>query len=78
MAARVRSKDGYELYKQRMKTAEPVFGNIKQNIGFRGFNLRGLIKTRGEFYLIATVHNLVKIRNYLKGSKNEALNPAAV
>lgn len=67
MAAKIRSKAGYELYKQRFKTAEPVFGNLKQNIGFRGFSLRGLIKTRGEFFIIATVHNLIKIKNLTKG-----------
>lgn len=69
MAARLKSKEGYELYKQRFKVAEPVFGNIKHNLGFRKFSLRGLIKTRGEFFLITMVHNLFKIQKHLKGNQ---------
>ena len=69
MAKRIRSKKGYALYKQRFKVAEPIFGNIKHNIGFRKFSLRGLIKTRGEFFLITMVHNLAKIHNYLRENK---------
>jgi transposase len=66
MAAKIRSKRGYELYKLRMKTVEPIFGNIKHNMGFRSFSLRGLLKTGGEFYIIAAVHNIKKIKKYLK------------
>lgn len=73
MAARLKSKEGYELYKQRFKVAEPVFGNIKHNLGFRKFSLRGLIKTRGEFFLITMAHNLKKIQNSLERAKGEIL-----
>jgi transposase len=69
MADRLRSKAGYALYKQRFRIAEPVFGNIKHNMGFKRFNLRGLIKTRGEFFLITMVHNLTKIKNQLEKMK---------
>jgi transposase len=75
MADRLRSKEGYALYKQRFKVAEPVFGNIKQNLGFRRFSLRGLIKTRGEFFLITMVHNLKKIKSYLEAAKGKAMEP---
>ena len=78
MARKIRSKEGYELYKQRMKTAEPVFGNIKHNLGFREFKLRGLIKTRAEFFVIATVHNLIKIQNWLRKTKVEISKPKLV
>ena len=48
--------------KKRMKTratsVEPVFGNIKQNLGFRRFSLRGLAQVKGEFNLICIAHNL--------------------
>ncbi|MFA6548301.1 MAG: IS1182 family transposase [Candidatus Margulisiibacteriota bacterium] len=67
MINRLKSKEGSALYKQRFKTSEPIFGNIKQNLGFRKFSLRGLIKTRGEFFLITMVHNLYKIQKHLKG-----------
>lgn len=30
------------LYKQRQHVIEPVFGNIKANLGYRRFTLRGL------------------------------------
>lgn len=75
MADRLRSKEGYELYRQRFRIAEPVFGNIKHNLGFRRFNLRGLFRTRGEFFLITMVHNLKKIQNYLKMAKGEIMSP---
>lgn len=66
MAAKIRSKRGYELYKLRMKTVEPVFGHIKHNLGFRYFSMRGLKAVRGEFYILASVYNLLKIKNHLK------------
>lgn len=69
MIARVKSKEGAALYKQRFKTSKPIFGNIKHNLGFRRFSLRGLIKTRGEFFLITMVHNLFKIQKHLKGNQ---------
>lgn len=75
MAQKIRSQEGYELYKQRLKTAEPVFGNIKHNLGFHVFSLRGLIKTRGEFFLATTAHNLVKIKKWLEKLKREAQMP---
>jgi transposase len=42
----------------RSVSVEPVFGNIKQNLGFRRFNLRGLKKAKGEFDLMCIAHNL--------------------
>ena len=40
---------------------EPVFGQIKQGRGFRQFLLRGLEKVSGEWSLICTGHNLLKL-----------------
>jgi hypothetical protein len=62
---RIRSNEGYTIYKQRMTSIEPVFGNIKHNLGFNSFHLRGMIKTRGEFLLVATAHNLKKLSKQL-------------
>lgn len=42
----------------RAISVEPVFGNMKQNLGFRRFNLRGLNKVKGEFNLMCIAHNL--------------------
>ena len=40
---------------------EPIFGQLKQVLGFRQFSLRGLASMRGEWRLMATVHNLLKL-----------------
>ena len=48
-------------YRLRKQTVEPVFGQIKQARGFRQFLLRGLDKVRGEWALICTAHNLLKL-----------------
>ncbi len=42
------TKRGRQRYALRMATVEPVFGQIKQDRGFRQFLLRGLEKVRGE------------------------------
>jgi transposase len=57
----LRSDWGYETYKARMCTNEPVFGNIKYNKGFSEFHLRGLSNVKGEFSLMAIAHNLEKM-----------------
>ena len=40
---------------------EPVFGQIKQARGFRQLLLRGLDQVRGEWAMICTAHNLLKL-----------------
>ena len=50
---------GIKKRKQRWQV-EAVFGNIKQDKGFKRFNLRGVDKTSTEFGLIALAHNLQK------------------
>lgn len=50
------------LYKKRSSTIEPVFGNIKGNLGYRRFARRGLPAVNSEWRLICTVHNLLKLR----------------
>jgi transposase len=51
-----------DLYKQRSSTIEPVFGNIKGNLGYRRFTRRGMPAVQSEWRLICAVHNLLKIR----------------
>jgi hypothetical protein len=58
---RLLSDRGVYHRKQRPIDVEPVFGIIKQNKGFRKFNLRGIEKVAIEFGLIAIAHNLKKI-----------------
>lgn len=54
------SETGVELRKKRSVDVETVFGDIKQNQGFRRFNLRGFEKVNAEFGLIALAHNIKK------------------
>jgi len=55
-------------YRLRKQLPEPVFGQIKQARGFRQFLLRGLSKVKGEWSLICTVHNLLKLANAQRGT----------
>ena len=61
MRRKLQTKRGRQRYAQRMQTVEPVFGQIKQCRGFRQFLLRGLKKVSGEWSLICTGHNLLKL-----------------
>jgi transposase len=54
------SEKGIEKRKQRCHDVEPVFGNIKQNHGFRRFMLRGKEKVAIEWGLIAIAQNIRK------------------
>ena len=61
MARKLRTKKGREMYAQRKGMIEPIFGQLKQVLGFRQFSLRGLAAMRGEWRLLCTVHNLLKL-----------------
>ena len=61
MRRKLRTKRGRQRYALRMETVEPVFGQIKAGRGFRQFLLRGLGKVNGEWSLICTGHNLLKL-----------------
>ena len=61
MRRKLQTKRGRQRYALRMQTVGPVFGQIKQGRGFRQFLLRGLEKVNGEWSLICTGHNLLKL-----------------
>ena len=61
MRRKLQTRRGRQRYALRMETVEPVFGQIKQGRGFRQFLLRGLGKVNGEWSLICTGHNLLKL-----------------
>jgi hypothetical protein len=61
MRRTLRTKRGRRLYAKRKVTVEPVFGQIKQGRGFRQFLLRGHHQVRGEWALICTTHNVLKL-----------------
>ena len=64
MRRKLQTKRGRRRYALRMQTVEPVFGQIKQGRGFRQFLLRGLEKVSGEWSLICTGDNLLKLFRY--------------
>ncbi len=58
MYRKLQTDEAKARLKIRATTVEPVFGQLKQNMGFRRFNLRGLHKVKGEFFLLCIAHNL--------------------
>jgi len=61
MAWRLKTRAGRALYAQRKATVEPVFGIIKQAMGFRQFSLRGLAAVAGEWTLVTLAFNLKRM-----------------
>jgi len=61
MEHRLRTADGAAAYATRSHTVEPVFGDIKENRGFRRFMRRGLAAANSEAHLIFCVHNVAKL-----------------
>jgi hypothetical protein len=61
MERKLRTKKGRKIYKERGKSIEPVFGQIKEARGFKRFSLRGRKKVKREWSLIAMTHNLLKL-----------------
>lgn len=55
------STQGVAHRKQRCWDVEAVFGNIKHNMNFKRFMLRGLEKVETEIGLVAMAHNLKKV-----------------
>ena len=61
MRTRLRRGGRRSHYRLRKHTVEPVFGQIKEARGFRQFLRRGLNNVAGEWALLCTVHNLLKL-----------------
>jgi transposase len=61
MSRKLHRKAGAAVYAARKAIVEPVFGQIKQARGFRQFLLRGLEKVQGEWSLVCTTHNILKL-----------------
>ena len=50
-------------YRLRQQTVEPVFGIVKQAMGFRQFLLRGIDKVQGEWGLVTLAYNCRRLHN---------------
>jgi hypothetical protein len=61
MAHRVATRAGRERYKLRQQTVEPIFGIIKETLGFRRFSVRSLAKTSEEWTLVTLAYNLKRL-----------------
>lgn len=59
MAKKMATEKAQEIYKLRQQIIEPVFGDIKENKGMRGFLTRGLKDGKG------------RIQSYLRGSEHQ-------
>jgi hypothetical protein len=61
MDRKLRSVAGHAIYALRKTTVEPVFGQIKGARSMDRFRLRGLEQVNGEWALMATTHNILKL-----------------
>jgi len=61
MSRKLHAKTGAAVYAARKGIVEPVIGQIKQARGFRQFLLRGFEKVQGEWSLVCTTHNILKL-----------------
>ena len=61
MKARLETEQGRCMYARRKSTVEPVFGIIKEAMGFRRFLLRGIKKVEGEWTLVALAYNFRRL-----------------
>jgi transposase len=75
MRAKIKASGHDSPYRLRKQLPEPVFGQIKQALGFRQFLLRGIEKVRAEWALVCTAHNLRKLAQ--RWSLSAALPTAA-
>ena len=75
MAHKLRTKQGKEIYRKRKMTVEPVFGIIKEAMGFRRFLLRGLEQVQSEWTLVCMSYNLKRLFN-LKTQRDRSVQSA--
>lgn len=74
MEHRLRTPDGTRAYAMRSHTVEPVFGDLKENRGWRRFRRRGLPAVSSEWALMNVSHNIAKLFDH--HTNPHALEPA--
>lgn len=62
MARRLARPRGRDRYRRRKAVVEPVFGWIKNVLGFRRFSLRGMSQVRSEWSLVCLAVNLKRLQ----------------
>ncbi len=73
MHQKVTAPTGRAIYALRKLITEPVFGRIKEAMGFRRFSLRGLGKVPAEWGIVCLCHNILKLRAFLGPLKLNAV-----
>ena len=68
MREKLSTDEGRRTYAKRQGSVEPVFGIIKQAMGFRQFLMRGQKKVAGEWSLVTLAYNVKRLFN-LKSAK---------
>lgn len=66
MRERMGSDHARAIYRLRKQTVEPVFGIIKEVMGFRHFLLRGLEKVSGEWNLVCLAYNVKRLHRLIQ------------
>ena len=61
MRKKLETPEGRAIYARRKAVVEPVNGQIKQARGFRQFLVRGLGAVSGQWSLVCTGHNILKL-----------------
>jgi len=64
MKEKIDTEQGRQVYGERMRIVEPVFGNQVHNKGMNRFTLRTRVKVNIQWLLYNLVHNLEKITNF--------------
>ena len=65
MRDKLKTEAGKAIYKLRSQTVETVFGIIKEVMGFRSFQLRGLEKMQAEWELVCLAYNCKRLHKIL-------------
>ena len=69
MQERLLTEEGKELYRRRKFKVEPVFGIIKEVVGFRRFSLRGEANVQKEWGLVCLAYNVKMMFGMVKRGK---------
>jgi transposase len=80
MRARLQEPAQQERYRRRAASVEPVFGVLKNVLGFRRFRLFGQAKAQLELTLLATAYNLRRLAQCAAAAAvtaSTAANPSA-
>lgn len=65
MQEKMAQEDNRKRYSLRKQTVEPVFGIVKQVLGFRQFQLRGLTRVDTEWKLVMLAYNCKRLHNLM-------------